>query len=135
MTAAAAGSRSPLPSTLRERSGVSKLNCWEYRRCGREPGGHRVDQLGVCPTAVDHSADMINGGRNGGRVCWTISGHFAADGEVRCATARELATCMACEFFTAVLKEEGIDHIVFVQPPSPRPASLDDDGLAAPGVA
>jgi hypothetical protein len=65
---------------------------------------------------VDESADGINGGRNGGRICWAVAGHFASDGEVRCATAAVLVTCMACEFFKQVIAEEGIYNIELVRP-------------------
>jgi len=26
-----------------------KLNCWEFKKCGRQPGGPKVAELGVCP--------------------------------------------------------------------------------------
>lgn len=29
-------------------------NCWEYTNCGRIPGGHRVEEKGVCPAYPDH---------------------------------------------------------------------------------
>ncbi len=41
---------------------AKKLNCWEYSKCGREPDGKRVDELGVCPATVDASFDSINSG-------------------------------------------------------------------------
>jgi hypothetical protein len=93
---------------------VTLLNCWEFKECGRQPGGDRVDDLGVCPASVEESYDGLNAGCNGGRICWAVSGHFAADGKVRCATAHELVTCMACEFFKRVLQEEGIYDIELV---------------------
>ena len=93
-----------------------KLNCWEFKRCGREPGGDRVGELGECPAPLDASADRMNSGRNAGRICWAVSGHFSDDGEIRCATAKELVSCMACEFFKSVLQEEGLYRITFVKP-------------------
>ncbi|MGE5174112.1 MAG: two-CW domain-containing protein, partial [Betaproteobacteria bacterium] len=30
---------------------MEKLNCWEHKKCGRQPGGHKVAELGVCPSA------------------------------------------------------------------------------------
>lgn len=27
--------------------------CWEITNCGRVPGGHRVEELGVCPAYPD----------------------------------------------------------------------------------
>jgi len=29
-----------------------KLYCWEFIKCGREPGGHRAAELGICPVAI-----------------------------------------------------------------------------------
>ena len=43
------------------------INCWEYFRCGREKGGKRVAELGVCPAATCNR-DGTNGGIAGGRV-------------------------------------------------------------------
>jgi len=92
-----------------------------------------VAELGVCPAAVDESADGLNGGRNGGRICWAISGHFSVEGTIRCTSAKDLVTCMACDFFKTVLREEGIDHIVFVRPArvAAPPAAPDLAGDAA----
>jgi len=25
------------------------LNCWEFKKCGREPGGEKASELGICP--------------------------------------------------------------------------------------
>ena len=37
-----------------------KPNCWEHKKCGRQPGGKNTDDLGVCPAATDTSFDHIN---------------------------------------------------------------------------
>jgi hypothetical protein len=73
-------------------------------------------ELGVCPAATASEADGLNGGEMAGRICWAVSGNFSDDGEVRCASAGELVTCMACEFFKDVLMEEGIYEINFLKP-------------------
>lgn len=46
-----------------------KQNCREERRCGREPGGIREAELGVCPAATATAHNGINGGDNAGRYC------------------------------------------------------------------
>jgi hypothetical protein len=51
-------------------------NCWEFMKYGREPGGSRADEFGVCPAATDASFNEINAGRNGGRICWAVAGTF-----------------------------------------------------------
>lgn len=85
-----------------------KLNCWEYHKCGREKGGKRVDELGVCPAALDTSFDGINRGKNGGRVCWAIAGTFCK-GEKQGAFAEKRHSCVQCTFFKLVNSEDLVD--------------------------
>jgi hypothetical protein len=60
----------------------------------------------VCPAAVASQADCINGGKNGGRVCWIIAGTMCA-GEVAGTFAAKVGDCLACDFYGHVLREEG----------------------------
>ena len=48
-------------------------------KCGREPGGLKADELGICSAAIETSTDSINGGENGGRACWALSGTFCEE--------------------------------------------------------
>lgn len=75
-------------------------NCWAFMRCGREPGGACVEELGVCPASVDASADGLNGSTNGGRICWSIAGTLCG-GRVRGAFAEKQASCTTCPMFHA----------------------------------
>ena len=52
----------------------SSQNCWEAKKCGREPHGSNVNELGVCPAAVDTASDGLNGGKNGGRISYRDQG-------------------------------------------------------------
>ncbi|MCL4435889.1 MAG: hypothetical protein M1503_01700 [Thaumarchaeota archaeon] len=79
-------------------------NCWEYKKCGREPGGAHANEYGVCPAANDHSCDGINEGKNGGRLCWAIAGTLC-DGEVQGIFAEKQLSCISCDFFKKVRKE------------------------------
>ncbi len=88
---------------------IKKLNCWEFSKCGREPAGKRVDELGVCPAAVDTSFDTINSGKNGGRVCWAIAGTFC-EGRIQGAFADKRKSCVNCEFFKMVNSEDETDE-------------------------
>jgi hypothetical protein len=36
-----------------------KQNCWEYMKCGREPGGEKVAELGICRAAADELTPML----------------------------------------------------------------------------
>jgi hypothetical protein len=89
-------------------SSMAKQNCWEFKKCERESGGEKVSELGVCPSASEISANSINGGKNAGRACWTLSGTFCGS-KVQGTFAKKLESCMACEFYHRVAKEEGID--------------------------
>jgi len=83
-----------------------KLNCWEFNRCGREPGGNRAGKTGVCPASTADSCSGLYSGKNGGRMCWAIAGTFAA-GRITGAFAREFS-CLNCDFLRNVCREEDI---------------------------
>ena len=76
----------------------TKQNCWEHMKCGREPGGDKVAELGLCRVAIDKSLNGLNSGINGGRICFAIAGTFCG-GEVECLFAKELGSCTKCEFY------------------------------------
>ena len=84
------------------------LNCWEFKKCGRQPGGSRVSELGVCPASISTKADGLNHGRNGGRICWALSGTLCG-GKVQGTFASKLGNCMECEFYRLVRTEQGKD--------------------------
>lgn len=86
-------------------------NCWEYHRCGREPGGHNVAKLGVCPAATAEWCDGLNRGTNGGRYCWAIAGTFC-HGEVQGHFALKFGDCTACGFFQEVYRQERVTTIL-----------------------
>lgn len=85
---------------------MSKLNCWEFKHCGRQPGGANVDKLGPCPAVTDASFEGYNGGHHGGRICWAVAGTFCG-GRVQGSFAQKRLSCMDCEFYTLVESEEG----------------------------
>ncbi len=78
-------------------------------KCGREPGGVRVPELGVCRASTDTSADGLNGGKNGGRICWAVAGSYSnldIPDSTECLDAVEKFSCITCAFFGLVEKEE-----------------------------
>jgi hypothetical protein len=81
-------------------------NCWEYKNCGREPGGPKANELGVCPAATSSAHNGKNNGKNGGRYCWKVAGTLCG-GKVQGEYAAKAVSCMACEFFKVVKQEEG----------------------------
>jgi len=82
-----------------------KRNCWEIQNCGREPNGTIAIELVVCPASTDISADGLNGGKNGGRICWSIAGSFCGN-EKHGTFAKNKLSCMGCEVFKTVRSKE-----------------------------
>lgn len=91
---------------------MTKLNCWEIKKCGREPGGAKESELGVCPATSDASCDGLNGGKNGGRICWAATGTFCG-GKVQGTFAQKQFSCLICDVFKQVKGEEGASFLMF----------------------
>ena len=83
-----------------------RKNCWEYFKCGREPGGNRVEESGLCPASISERYDGLNHGKNAGRVCWSVSGTLCEVG-AKGTNAKKKHTCMTCAFFIRVREQEG----------------------------
>ena len=85
-------------------------NCWEFTRCGRE----RQNELGICPAATETKAHTLNRGKNGGRICWAVTGTYC-NGKKQGSYAQKLMTCSECDFRKKVKEEEGLTfkHIYF----------------------
>lgn len=92
-----------------------KQNCWEFKKCGREPGGAKVDELGICPATTDTSSDGINGGENAGRICWAVVGTFCG-GKVQGSFAQKRMSCLNCDLFKLVMEEEGLERFILMKP-------------------
>ncbi len=82
-----------------------RVNCWEYKQCGRQEGGMHVNDLGVCPAATEHRLDGVHGGMNAGRACWVIAGTLC-QGLVQGTFANKYAGCNVCDFYHAVKQRE-----------------------------
>ncbi len=85
------------------------LNCWEFKNCGRYPGGPKANELGVCPVTIESKVDGINRGKNGGRACWAVTGTLCG-GAVQGTFASKLSNCLKCEFYQLVGEQEGENH-------------------------
>ena len=99
---------------------MERKNCWESKRCGREPGGKHAAQFGICPAALPSDFDGTNQGANAGRFCWAIAGTFCL-GKKQGTFAKKLLSCLQCEFLKQVNEDEGRD---FVLRPSDTKRSL-----------
>jgi hypothetical protein len=82
-----------------------KKNCWEHKNCGRQPGGHKAEELGVCPVTTYQALDGAHEGKNGGRACWAIVGSLCG-GKIQGTYAQKFNNCWRCDFMIAVKKEE-----------------------------
>lgn len=89
---------------------AAKKNCWEFHRCGRQPGGDKTDELGVCPAAVEGKLAGVHGGRNAGRACWVVSGTMCLGKEMGIFAAK-YKDCLKCPFYLQVMEEEGRDFL------------------------
>lgn len=69
------------------------MNCWEFKKCGREESGKNSKELGVCPAYPDH-----------GKHCAFIVGTLCK-GEIQGSFVSKLG-CLQCDF----LKSEYYDH-------------------------
>ena len=92
-------------------------NCWEHKNCGREPGGQKARDLGVCPVTMYDELDGAHGGKKAGRACWVVAGSLCG-GKIQGTYAEKLANCWRCDFMNTVKKEEdpapfGFSHTRF----------------------
>lgn len=87
---------------------MSCLNCWEFKRCGRQPGGRRTAKFGSCPVPTDVRLNACNHGNHGGRACWYLVG-TQCGGKVQGTFAEKLGDCVLCDFYAMVAREEGPD--------------------------
>ena len=81
-------------------------NCWEFKKCGREPGGATVEELGECPAASENRLDGQNRGKQGGRMCWIVKSTLCGN-RLQGDFYSKLGNCMKCAFLKEVCKEEG----------------------------
>jgi len=81
------------------------VNCWEYTKCERQPGGEKAGELGVCPAATDTAYTGQNEGENGSRICWALTGTLCG-ARVQGTAAQKMNICLACDFYKQVKLEE-----------------------------
>ncbi|MBI4689933.1 MAG: hypothetical protein HY754_06665 [Nitrospirae bacterium] len=92
---------------------MAKLNCWEFKKCGREPGGNKVSELGVCPASTNGTLNGVHEGKNAGRACWVIAGTMC-NGEVQGIFAKKYNDCRICDFYQKVKEEEDTDFLITI---------------------
>jgi hypothetical protein len=75
---------------MSEQEGRNRINCWAFTKCGREGGGIRSKELGVCPV-------WPGNGKQCARVAGTLCG-----GRVQGTFAKKLGDCHRCDFYQSV---------------------------------
>jgi serine/threonine protein kinase len=88
---------------------TKKLNCWEFMKCKREPGGARAGENGTSVAATDSSYDGINYGKNAGRICWAVAG-TCCGGDIQGTFAEKRDSCTSCPFYKLIQEEEGTSN-------------------------
>ena len=79
---------------------IDKLNCWDFRKCCDKSMSHHASKSIVCPVKKELKANGLNGGINGGRICWVIM-------DSHCKKKAQ-SVCFQCEFRYKVMAEEGL---------------------------
>lgn len=91
---------------------MTKQNCWEFTKCGREPKGKKAHEFGICPAAIFDESDGYCGGKNGGRACMYIAGTFCP-GVISGTNKEALKDCGKCDFYWMLKQEHGSEMSVF----------------------
>ena len=91
-----------------------RRNCWEVKKCGREPGGINVSICGACPVPQECRLHAQNGGVNAGRACWVVAGTMCG-GEIQGTFAVKYLDCTKCDFYVAVRQEEGEEFVTSIE--------------------
>jgi hypothetical protein len=89
------------------------LNCWEFKKCGRELGGDNSLTLGVCPASMNTMLEGVHNGISAGRACWAVAGTMCS-GEVQGSFAQKYKDCGLCDFYNLVREEEGENFILTI---------------------
>jgi hypothetical protein len=63
------------------------MNCWEFKKCGRQKNGAKVQELGACPA-------YPNDGQHCARMAGTLCG-----GKVQGTFAMKAANYMQCDYY------------------------------------
>ncbi len=95
----------------RDNSSHLKKNCWEYYKCGKLAESNHGKEFGGCPAYREIQLNGIHGGKNGGRVCWIISG-TKCGGRIKRTFIPKSMVCKFCDFKKIVIHEERHNFIV-----------------------
>jgi len=77
--------------------------CWEIKKCGREKGGAKAQELGECQAAQQGL----------GHSCWAVAGTLCG-GEVQGTMAQKEGNCMLCDVYKRYHRQTGSDGLQVV---------------------
>ncbi len=83
-----------------------------------------MDELGVCPAAVNNPFNGENEGRFAGRCCWLIAGTLC-EGVVQGSFAHKIKDCTRCAFYFLVRQEESEKFRSLRKPDNPHGSDSD----------
>ena len=78
---------------------ADKLNCWDFKKCCKKTDS-RGNSNNLCPVKKELIANGLNGGINGGRICWVITDSHCKK--------KVQTDCFQCDFHFKVMAEEGL---------------------------
>lgn len=84
-----------------------KRNCWDHLHCNYGP-----ESAHPCPALLDETSNGVNGGKNAGRICWTVPDTYCID-EAMGQFAEKRDICFSCDFYQLVKREEGEAFLLF----------------------
>jgi hypothetical protein len=72
------------------------LNCWEIKKCERQKGGKKKNELGECIASKEGM----------GHSCWAVAGTLCG-GKIQGATAQKIVYCTSCEVYQIYNRSKG----------------------------
>ncbi len=72
------------------------LNCWEIKKCERQKGGKKKNELGECIASKEGM----------GHSCWAVAGTLCG-GKIQGATAQKIVYCTSCEVYQIYNRSNG----------------------------
>lgn len=88
-----------------------RTNCWEFKKCGREAGGAKAAEMGICRASADRRLDGVHHGGNAGRACWVVAGTLC-NGTVQGTFAKKYDNCTRCDFYASVRADEDSSFVL-----------------------
>jgi len=92
---------------------MKRTNCWEFKKCGRQLGGDKAAELGICPASINTMLEGVHNGICAGRACWAVAGTMCA-GEIQGSFAQKYKDCGLCDFYNTVREEEGDNFMLTI---------------------